>query len=255
MQLKSNSSMLSLTKSIDMASTTSTLSIKTNIERTADGRFIVKKANSLDDEFSSEAISSCSDNDEKMCMAVKSQSEKCPNEIEFEDESSGASDCDSMLDNFDVTLVNDSESYSPKNDAERMFFEVVEVLRFEQEVKTYGIIWDCEQRLSTHEAAWEPFCFGSRRKVHWDRNKFANHLILLVCLLFQGQRLQIHEFLYLDKLICQWNVLGRNEILEVADCLLSIEWNVPNLRKIIWRHFMKTNWVAGNIHKLDALFI
>lgn len=123
-----------------MASTTSTLSIKTNIERTADGRFVVKKANSLDDEFSSEAISSCSDNDEKLFTAVNSQSEKCPNQIEFNDESSDESDCDSMLDNFDVTLVNDSECYSPKNDAERMFFEVVEVLRFEQEVKPFRII-------------------------------------------------------------------------------------------------------------------
>jgi hypothetical protein len=76
MQLKGNSSMLSLTKSIDMASTTSTLSIKTNIERTADGRFVVvKKANRLDDEYSSEAISSCSDNDDKLHLA----SEKCQN--------------------------------------------------------------------------------------------------------------------------------------------------------------------------------
>lgn len=141
--MKSNSSMLSLTKSIDMASTTSTLSIKTNIERTADGRFVVIKANSLDDEFSSEAISSCSDNDEKMSTAVKSQrSDECPDEIDFDDVSSDASDRDSMLDNFDVTLVNDSDSYSPKNDAERMFFEVVEVLRFEQEVTPFGTIRD-----------------------------------------------------------------------------------------------------------------
>lgn len=116
-----------------MASTTSTLSIKTNIERTADGRFVVKKANSLDDEFSSEAISSCSDNDEKMKSLY---SEKCQNssvDIVFDDESD-ESDRDSMLNNFDVTLVDDSDMFNPKNDAERMFFEVVEVLRFEQEV-------------------------------------------------------------------------------------------------------------------------
>lgn len=118
MQLKSNSSMLSLTKSIDIAST-STLSIKTNIERTADGRFVVvKKANSVDDEYSSEAISSCSDND-----LMKTQKSDDTD-----------SDRDSMLDNFDVTLVDDFDCYTPKNDAERMFFEVLEGLRYEQEV-------------------------------------------------------------------------------------------------------------------------
>lgn len=132
MQLKSNSSMLSSTKSIDMASTTSTLSIKTNIERTADGRFVVKKANSLDDEFSSEAISSCSDTDDKTKSLESEKQNSSSVDIVF-DESDG-SDRDSMLDNFDVTLVDDNECFSPKNDAERMFFEVVEVLRFEQEV-------------------------------------------------------------------------------------------------------------------------
>lgn len=132
MQLKSNSSMLSLTKSIDMASTTSTLSIKTNIERTADGRFVVKKANSLDDEFSSEAISSCSDTDDKTKSLESGKQNSSSVDMAF-DESDG-SDRDSMLDNFDVTLVDDNECFSPKNDAERMFFEVVEVLRFEQEV-------------------------------------------------------------------------------------------------------------------------
>lgn len=139
MQLKSNS-MLSLTKSIDMASTTSTLSIKTNIERTASGRFVVKKANSLDDEYSSEAISSCSDNDEKLYASIKSASEQCQNssvdDIAFDDETyDNDSDRDSMLDNFDVTLVDDADCFTPKNDAERMFYEVVEVLRYEQEVK------------------------------------------------------------------------------------------------------------------------
>lgn len=130
MQLKSNSSMLSLTKSIDMASTTSTLSIKTNIERTADGRFVVKKANSLDDEFSS-----CSSSDDKT-KSLESEKQNCSSfDIVFE---SDGSDRDSMLDNFDVTLVDDNECFSPKNDAERMFFEVVEVLRFEQEVNYYG---------------------------------------------------------------------------------------------------------------------
>lgn len=137
MRLKANSSMLSLTKSIDMASTTSTLSIKTNIERTPDGRFVVKKANSLDDEYSSEAISSCSDNDASV-QSCRLTNEKCQSscvdDAEF-DEESDESDRDSMLDNFDVTLVgDDADCYSPKNDAERMFFEVVEVLRYEQEV-------------------------------------------------------------------------------------------------------------------------
>lgn len=129
--------MLSLTKSIDMAST-STLSIKTNIERTPDGRFVVKKANSLDDEYSSEAISSCSDNDDKL-FASRLASENCQTssvgDVEFNDETCDESDCDSMLENFDVTLVNDTDCFSPKNDAERMFYEVVEVLRYEQEVK------------------------------------------------------------------------------------------------------------------------
>lgn len=146
MQLKSNSSMLSLTKSIDMASTTSTLSIKTNIERTADGRFVVKKANSVDDEYSSEAISSCSDNDEKLFASIKSASEKCQNssvdDIAFDDETCDESDRDSMLDNFDVTFVDDADCYTPKNDAERMFFEVVEVLRYEQEVKDPWLLLD-----------------------------------------------------------------------------------------------------------------
>lgn len=138
MQLKSikvannNNSMLSLTKSIDVASTTSTLSIKTNIERTADGRFVVKKANSLDDEFSSEAISSCSENDEKLFKSQQLASEKSVDES-FDDDSE--SDRDSIMDNFDVTLVNDGECYSHESEAQRMFSEVLEVLRFEQEVK------------------------------------------------------------------------------------------------------------------------
>jgi enoyl reductase-like protein len=133
MQLKSNSSMLSLTKSIDMASTASTLSIKTNIERTADGRFVVvKKANSVDDEYSSEAISSCSDNDEKLFAVLKGR--KSVDDIAFDEDEDSDSDRDSMLDNFDVTLVDENDCYTPKNDAERMFFEVVEVLRYEQEV-------------------------------------------------------------------------------------------------------------------------
>lgn len=141
MQLKSNNSMLSSTKSIDMASTTSTLSIKTNIERTADGRFVVKKANSLDDEYSSEAISTCSENDDKIFATIKNHlaSEKCQNssidDVAFDDETCYESDPDSMLDNFDVTLVDDVDCCIPKNDAERMFCEVVEVLRYEQEVK------------------------------------------------------------------------------------------------------------------------
>lgn len=132
MQLKSikvanNNSMLSLTKSIDMASTTSTLSIKTNIERTSDGRFVVKKASSLDDEFSSEAISS-DDNDEKLSKQLASEKS-----VESFDESE--SDRDSIMDNFDVTLVND-ECNGLENEAQRMFSEVLEVLRYEQEVKT-----------------------------------------------------------------------------------------------------------------------
>jgi hypothetical protein len=135
MQLKSNSSMLSLTKSIDMASTASTLSIKTNIERTADGRFVVvKKANSVDDEYSSEAISSCSDNDEKLFAVLKGQKSHDDIAYDDDDDQDSDSDRDSMLDNFDVTLVDENDCYTPKNDAERMFFEVVEVLRYEQEV-------------------------------------------------------------------------------------------------------------------------
>jgi hypothetical protein len=129
MQLKSikvanNNSMLSLTKSIDVASTASTLSIKTNIERTSDGRFVVKKASSLEDEFSSEAISS-DDCDEKLSKQLASE------------KSYGSeSDRDSIMDNFDVTLVDDGECYGLENEAQRMFSEVLEVLRYEQEVKT-----------------------------------------------------------------------------------------------------------------------
>jgi hypothetical protein len=139
MQLKSistnNNSMLSLTKSIDLTSSaTSTLSIKTNIERTPDGRFVVvKKANSLEDDFSSEAISSCSDNDDKSSKIQTLPLSESIEEVSFDD--SSESDRDSIMDNFDVTLVDDSDNFSPKNDAERMFFEVVEFLRIEQEVK------------------------------------------------------------------------------------------------------------------------
>lgn len=118
---KSNESMSSLTKSIDMASTTSTVSIKAMHV----ALIRPKKANSLDDEFSSEAISSCSDNDDKL---------KCHHDDVFDDEQCDTDSSDSMLDNFDVTLVDGGNGYSPKNDAERMFFEVVEVLRYEQEV-------------------------------------------------------------------------------------------------------------------------
>lgn len=141
MQLKSNNSMLSSTKSIDMTSTASSISIRTNIERTADGRFVVKKANSLDDEYSSEAISSCSDNDDKLFTPSQScqlASEKCQtSSIEFVafDDDDSDSDRDSMLNNFDVTLVDDADCYSPENDAERMFYEVVEAVRYEKEVK------------------------------------------------------------------------------------------------------------------------
>jgi hypothetical protein len=138
MQLKSikvtsnsnNNSMLSLTKSIQ-ASTTSTLSIKTNIERTPDGRFVVKKANSLDDEFT---ISSCSDkSDEKLFKSQQLASEKSVDES-FDDDDD--SESDSIMDGrFDVTLVNDEDCYSHENEGQRMFSEVLEVLRYEQEVK------------------------------------------------------------------------------------------------------------------------
>jgi len=135
MQLKSNSSMLSLTKSIDMASTSSTLSIKTNIERTTDGRFVlVKKAGSVDDEYSSEAISSCSDNDVAMAKGDSLASEKCQSSVDIAFDESDDSDSDSMIGHLDVTLVDDADCFCPKNEAERMFYEVVEVLRYEQEV-------------------------------------------------------------------------------------------------------------------------
>lgn len=131
---KSNDSMLSLTKSIHIASSAaSTLSIKTN---TIGERFVVQKANSLEDGFSSEAISSCSDsNDDKSSkIPPRKHNDESIDEVSFDD--SSESDRDSIMDNFDVTLVDDADCYAaPKNDAERMFFEVVEFLRIEQEVK------------------------------------------------------------------------------------------------------------------------
>lgn len=158
MQLKSNNnSMLGLTKSINMPASTSTATIVpilTRIERTSSGRFVVKKANSIDDECSSEAISSCSDNDDKLfamskCHHIDESTSSTSNDKSHhnstmlyddgdgDDEISEDSDADLMLDHFDVTLVEDDTYSSPKNDAERMFLEVVEVLRFEQEVR-YG---------------------------------------------------------------------------------------------------------------------
>lgn len=141
MQLKSNNNaMLSrLTKSINGSTV---MTIKTRIERTNSGRFVVRKANSVDDECSSEAVSSCSDNDDNKLFTMTSTatSDKCHNsssmhsfdEADTEDEDSD----DLTLDNIDVTFFSDDENSStPKNDAERMFFEVVESLRYEQEVR------------------------------------------------------------------------------------------------------------------------
>jgi hypothetical protein len=136
MQLKSNNNMLSLTKSINMSA--QNIPIKTRIERTNSGRFVVKKANSVDDECSSEAISSCSDNDDKLFMTKchrESTDKSGNNSSLYGDDENSDSDTDLMLDSFDVTLVDDESCESPKNDAERMFFEVVEVLRYEQEVR------------------------------------------------------------------------------------------------------------------------
>lgn len=133
MHLKNNNeSMLSLTKSIDIASSAaSTLSIKTS---TIGERFVVQKANSLEDGFSSEAISSCSDsNDDKSSKNPPRKLNESIDEVSFDD--SSESDRDSIMDNFDVTLVDDADCFAPKNEAERMFFEVVEFLRIEQEVK------------------------------------------------------------------------------------------------------------------------
>lgn len=148
MQLKSNNEnamLSSLTKSIN---NNAVMTIKTRIERTSSGRFVVKKANSVDDDVcsSSEAVSSsCSDNDDKL-FATKCQSndEKCHNnssmhsfDVQEEvDETSEDSDADLILDNIDVTFFSYDDNYNtPKNDAERMFFEVVESLRDEQEVR------------------------------------------------------------------------------------------------------------------------
>lgn len=155
MQLKSNNNngmLSSLTKSIN-ANASAMMTIKTRIERTGSGRFVVKKANSVDDECSSsEAVSSCSDNDDNKLFAMTTtskchpSSDKCHNsssmhsfdvqEEEEEEDNSEDSDADLMLDNIDVTFFSDDDNYTtPKNDAERMFFEVVESLRYEQEVR------------------------------------------------------------------------------------------------------------------------
>lgn len=158
MQLKSNNNngmLSSFTKSIN-ANAAAMMTIKTRIERTGSGRFVVKKANSVDDECSSsEAVSSCSENDDKFATTSKchQSSEKChssssmhsfdiqeeeqdEDEEEEVEDNSEDSDADLILDNIDVTFFSDDDNYTtPKNDAERMFFEVVESLRYEQEVR------------------------------------------------------------------------------------------------------------------------
>ena len=54
----------------------------------------------------------------------------------FGDDTLDDSDSEYEFNESDVTLVDDLyDDDSPKNEAQRMFFEVVEVLRFEQEVK------------------------------------------------------------------------------------------------------------------------
>jgi hypothetical protein len=151
--------MLRVTKSINMTSNTPI----TRIERTSSGRFVIQKANSVDDECSSEAISSCSDNDDKLFASKchRNMNDKCHNaslyveDDDGDDENSDDSDADLILDNFDVTLVDDDSYDSPKNDAERMFLEVVEVLRYEQEVRL--LISFFEIHLSTQKRGMWPF--------------------------------------------------------------------------------------------------
>jgi hypothetical protein len=54
----------------------------------------------------------------------------------FCDNNSDSSDSDFELNESDVTLVDDFyDESSPQNEAQKMFLEVVEVLRYEQEVK------------------------------------------------------------------------------------------------------------------------
>lgn len=144
---KSNTSMLSM----DVASTTSTVSIKCNIENNNHHSRInggnVQKAHSLDDDCYSESPSSdCYSDSVDKLFTTKSNLNSCANvkliqavddhvdvicDTEYDDDS----DSDSIMNNFDVTLVDNDDLFSPKNDAERMFFEVVEVLRFEQKVR------------------------------------------------------------------------------------------------------------------------
>lgn len=147
---KSNTSMLSM----DVASTTSTVSMKCNIKRNNHhSRGAVQKAHSMDDDCYSESPSSdCYSDSADKLFTTKSNLNSCANtklikavdnhvnvicDTEYDDDSD--SDSDSIMDNFDVTLVDNDDLFSPKNDAERMFFEVVEVLRFEQKVRNIGI--------------------------------------------------------------------------------------------------------------------
>lgn len=44
-------------------------------------------------------------------------------------------DSDYSVNDCDVTLVDADDMYDPKNEAERMFYEIMEVLRYEQEVR------------------------------------------------------------------------------------------------------------------------
>lgn len=145
---KSNTSMLSM----DVASTTSTVSIKCNIENNNHHSRInggnVQKAHSLDDDCYSESPSSdCYSDSVDKLFTNKSNLNSCANvklieavdnhvdvicDTEYDDDDS---DSDFIMNNFDVTLVDNDDLFSPKNDAERMFFEVVEVLRFEQKVR------------------------------------------------------------------------------------------------------------------------
>lgn len=54
---------------------------------------------------------------------------------DLDDNENDDSDSDLSLNECDMTLVDDDDlCCAPKNDAEMMFFQVVEILRFEQEV-------------------------------------------------------------------------------------------------------------------------
>ena len=122
---------LSSTKSSCTSTKTATVSIRRQL---LSGQ--VKNTNSvgsLGDEWHSQ---SSSDNDAGLSangghLSVDAGSQSnCSEQVAGDDD-----DSDYSVNDCDVTLMDADDIYNPKNEAERMFYEIMEVLRYEQEVR------------------------------------------------------------------------------------------------------------------------